>query len=158
MGDPLLSEQCRWCVPPIMVIDTSMIMRYFFEDEKNREAAEAVFESMEGGNCIGVVPAMWGVEVANVLVAAVRNERLKPEDVAEISESLTKLPFVSDSETHRHALTATLAMAKQYGLKAQDASFLELAQRLGISLATYDEALSDAAVEAEITVFPPRLP
>ena len=133
-----------------MVIDTSMIMRYFFEDEGNREAAVAFLKSMKAGNCIGVVPAMWGVEVANVLAAAVRNKRLEPEDMEKISESLTKLPFVSDSETHHHALTATLALAKQYGLKAQDTSFLELAQRLGLSLATYDKALSDAVATSLI--------
>ena len=141
-----------------MVIDTSMTMRCFFGHEPDREAALALLESMKEGHCIGAIPVTWGLEVANVLVAAVRRKILSQEGMEKIKVELTKLPFMSDSDTYRHVLTATLSLAQKHNLKVNDASFLELAQRLGVALTTYDRALFEAAASEGVTVFPARLP
>lgn len=147
-----------WDVPPVMVIDTSMTMRSFFEYELNRDAAIALPERIKEGNCIGVVPVAWGLEVADVLVMAVKRGKLEPEQMRDIKAQLTKLPFVSDSDTFRHMFSATLALAEKRSLRMADASFLELAQRLGAALGTDDKALFNAAVAEGVTVFPPQLP
>ena len=93
---------------------------------------------------IGVVPVTWGLEVANVLIGKVKGKVLSQEDMEKIKIELTKLPFMSDSDTYRHVLTATLSLAQKHHLKVNDASFPELAQRLGVALATCDKALFDA--------------
>lgn len=157
MGDPV-STPAHGGVPPVMVIDTSMAMRCFLDPEPNRDAALALLESMKEGHCIGVVPVTWGLEVANVLLGKVKSKILSQEDMEKIKVELTKLPFMSDSDTYRHVLTTTLTLAQTHTLKVNDASFLELAQRLGVALATYDKALFEAAVSEGITVFPPQLP
>ena len=157
MGDPV-SKLVYGDVPPVMVIDTSMTMGYVFGHESDRDAALALFEGMKEGCCIGVVPVTWGLEVANVLTAAVRRKVLSQEDMEEIKMELTKLPFMSDSDTYRHVLTTTLGLAQKHHLKVNDASFLELAQRLGVALATYDKALFEAAAVEGIRVFPAQLP
>lgn len=102
---------------------------------------------MKEGHCIGVVPVTWGLEVANVLPGKVKSKVLGQGDMEKIKTELIKLPFMSDGDTCRHVFTATLSLAQKHSLKVNDASFLELAQRLG-----------KAAAAEGITVFPPQLP
>ena len=156
MGGPV-KHTIQGGVPPVMVIDTSMAVRCFVEEE-NRDHADALLKSMKEGHCIGVVPVTWGLEVVNVLLGKVRREDFSQELMEKIRIELTKLPFMSDSDTYRHMLTTTLSLAQKHSLKAGDASFLELAQRLGVALATYDKALFKAAASEGVTVFPPQLP
>ena len=111
-------------------------------------------QSMKKRKCIGVVPVTWGLEVANVLVGAVRQERLTQEKMENIQVQLTKLPFVSDSGTYRHVLNTNLTLAQKDSLKVNDASFLELAQRLGVPPGTYDDDLAKTAASQGVTVFP----
>ncbi len=156
MGDPV-KHTIQGGVPPVMVIDTSMAIRCFVEEE-NRGHADALLKSMKEGHCIGVVPVTWGLEVVNVLLGKVRREDFSQELMEKIRIELTKLPFMSDSDTYRHMFTTTLSLAQKHSLKAGDASFLELAQRLGVALATYDKALFKAAASEGVTAFPPQLP
>ena len=50
-----------------------------------------------------------------------------------------------DAATFAHALSDTVQLARRYKLSAYDASYLELALRRGIPLATLDEDLQKAA-------------
>lgn len=58
-----------------------------------------------------------------------------------------------DSATFAHALSDTLHLARRYKLSAYDASYLELALRSGLSLATLDEELQKAAKKAGVKRF-----
>jgi len=58
-----------------------------------------------------------------------------------------------DAATYAHALSATLQLARRYRLSAYDASYLELALRLGLPLATLDEELQKAARKAGVRKF-----
>jgi len=49
-----------------------------------------------------------------------------------------------------------LAVARLYKLAANDATYLELAQRTGSALATFDRKLAEAAHSAGIEVFGDR--
>lgn len=55
------------------VIDNSVVMSWCFEDEGN-SYAEAVLESLESGEAF--VPAIWPLEVGNVLLVAETKKRL----------------------------------------------------------------------------------
>lgn len=55
------------------VVDNSVVMVWCFESEGNRYA-EAVLESLEAGEAL--VPAIWPLEVGNVLLVAERKKRL----------------------------------------------------------------------------------
>jgi predicted nucleic acid-binding protein len=61
--------------------------------------------------------------------------------------------IVVDAATIAHALSGTLQLARRYKLSAYDASYLELALRLGLPLATLDEDLQKAAKKAGIKKF-----
>ena len=68
-------------------------------------------------------------------------------------EMLEGVDIEVDTATFHHALTDTLQLARRYKLSAYDASYLELALRLGIPLATLDEDLQKAAKKAGIKKF-----
>lgn len=60
------------------VIDNSVVMSWCFGDEGN-SYAEAVLESLETGGAF--VPAIWPLEVGNVLLVAERKKRLSEGSV-----------------------------------------------------------------------------
>jgi len=55
------------------VIDNSVVMAWCFED-KAGGYADAVLQSLEGAEA--VVPAIWPLEVGNVLLVAERKRRM----------------------------------------------------------------------------------
>jgi len=61
---------------------------------------------------------------------------------------------VVDEQTPNDVLSAVLELARSQRLSACDASYLELAVRHGIPLATKDDALAKAALRAGVTLFP----
>jgi predicted nucleic acid-binding protein len=56
----------------------------------------------------------------------------------------------TDPETDRYAWTTTQRLAERHGLTIYDASYLELAQRLSLPLASLDRALRHAGTAAGI--------
>jgi len=133
-----------------LVVDCSVTMAWCFEDECD-ELADAVLDALADGEAW--VPSLWPLEVANVLVAAERRRRLTPADSARFIELLMGLPIVVDDRSHERALSQVLAAARQLGISVYDASYLELAMRLGASLATRDTRLRAAATAAGVPLF-----
>ena len=58
-----------------------------------------------------------------------------------------------DTATFSHALSDTLQLARRYKLSAYDASYLELALRLGVPLATLDGDLQAASKKVGVSKF-----
>ena len=135
------------------VLDNSVTMRWFFGDGKPQELAYAskVLEAMKVANAI--VPATWGLEVANVIARAEAKALVTEARSGAFLEMLDDVSIAVDAATFSHALGATLQLARRYKLSAYDASYLELAIRRGISLATLDEDLQKAAKKAGVKRF-----
>ena len=68
-------------------------------------------------------------------------------------EMLVDMNIEVDEATFEHALSDTLQLARTYKLSAYDASYLELALRLGAPLATLDEDLRRAAEKSGVKKF-----
>jgi predicted nucleic acid-binding protein len=92
-----------------------------------------------------VVPQLWRIEVANSLNVGIRRRRITMDDRSGILADLDDLPIFIDSETRNYVWGVTLALADKYGLTVYDATYLELALRLSLPLATLDEELRNAA-------------
>jgi len=135
------------------VLDNSVTMRWFFGDGKPRELAYAgnVLDEMKKASAI--VPVIWGLEVANVIARAEAKGLVTEARGGAFLEMLEGVDIEVDTATFRHALTDTLQLARRYKLSAYDASYLELALRLGIPLATLNEDLQKAAKKAGIKRF-----
>ena len=67
---------------------------------------------------------------------------------------LEDLDINVDSATFAHAMSDTLQLARRYKLSAYDASYLELALRCSLPLATLDVDLLGAAKKAGVKKFP----
>jgi predicted nucleic acid-binding protein len=124
------------------VLDNSVVMSWCFRDADDGYA-DAVLERLAGGEAL--VPAVWPLEVANVLVAAERRGRLGEADSARFLRLLNDLPISVLQEPPARVTGEILALAREVSLSAYDASYLDLAMREGVPLATRDEALGKAA-------------
>lgn len=135
------------------VLDNSVTMRWFFGDGKPQEIAYAgkVLDAMKNNH--GLVPVTWGLEVANVIARAEAKTLITEARSTEFLEMLEDLDIDVDSATFTHAMSDTLQLARRYRLSAYDASYLELALRLGIPLATLDTDLQVAAKKAGVKKF-----
>jgi predicted nucleic acid-binding protein len=67
-------------------------------------------------------------------------------------ERLAALQFTIDEEGTRHAFGKTGELADKFGLTIYDATYLELAVRRALPLATRDEALKKAAQKSGVKV------
>jgi predicted nucleic acid-binding protein len=105
--------------------------------------SDALFERVRDQGAI--VPGLWHLEVANVLLQAERRGRITTGDVAMRLELIAELPITTDNETTARAWREILALARAEGLTTYDTTYLELAIRRGLPLQTKDEALITAA-------------
>jgi len=74
-----------------IVVDTSVVMSWCFEDETN-PYADVTLDHLSKATAI--VPAIWTLEVVNVLLMAERRKRLKPADSVRFLSLLSQLPIV----------------------------------------------------------------
>jgi predicted nucleic acid-binding protein len=134
------------------VLDCSVTMAWYFKDEANAYA-KSVRKSLSGVEA--VVPGLWPLEVANILVQAERRERSTEADASKWLGYLQMLPIRVDDETAARAWSEIRHTARSYDLSAYDASYLELAIRLGLPLASLDDKLKVAAASAGVAEFKP---
>jgi predicted nucleic acid-binding protein len=132
-----------------LVIDSSAALSWCFEDEASPES-DALFERVRDQGA--VVPGLWHLEVANVLLQAEKRGRIAAGDVATRLELIAELPITTDTETTARAWREILALARAEGLTTYDATYLELAIRRGLPLQTKDEALIAAAERSGVAV------
>jgi predicted nucleic acid-binding protein len=66
---------------------------------------------------------------------------------------LVGLAIEVDGGSVDHAFSSTLNLARRYKLSSYDASYLELALRQGVALATLDTDLRKAAKKAGVEIF-----
>ena len=92
------------------------------------------------------VPVVWSLAFANALRQLERRRKLKPDATAELLDAVDVLGLQSDvSPPGQRRL---LDLARQYDLSVYDASYLELAIRLTVPLATQDGPLAAVATKA----------
>lgn len=132
-----------------LVLDCSATIAWCFTSETTPEI-EALFVDVAVNGAFA--PALWPLEVANVLMIGVRKQRLSPLRRSELLEELINLKIRIDHEPSGQAWRDMIRLADRHGLTAYDASYLELAVRRALPLATLDRRLR-AAAEAENVAF-----
>jgi predicted nucleic acid-binding protein len=132
-----------------LVIDSSVTLSWFFEDERSALADQVLRRVVEAG---AVVPSLWRLEVANALQMAVRHKRIDAKFRDASIADLRVLPIAIDPDTDRHAWGSTLILAERCQLTLYDAAYLELAQRAGLPLASLDKQLRAASKAVGVTL------
>ena len=133
------------------VLDCSVTVAWLFDDEATPET-DALLDRLKDESA--VVPALWHLEVGNVLAQAERRKRISAAQIAAHLDLLTHLPIVTDTETERRAFREILGLTRTHGLTTYDAAYLELAMRRGAKLATRDKALVRAARRVDVAMLP----
>jgi len=128
-------------------------MSWCFEDEDG-EYARSILRQLKSSEAI--VPAVWPLEVGNALLMAERRGRIQPAEIAQFLDILRGLPIAVEQESTERMLTEIFGLAKDCSLSTYDASYLDLAMRSGIPLATQDKLLAKAARRTGVQLLRPK--
>ena len=121
------------------VLDASIAACWALTDEDHRTAALAL-KRIQSDQALA--PGLLWFEVRNILIVNERRRRITPRETARFLEFLSKLRLLLDgSPEESHALQ----LARVHGITFYDASYLELALRERLPLATLDRELARAA-------------
>lgn len=134
-----------------LVVDNSIALAWCFADEQTEPIMALLDRVTEVG---AVAPQLWPIEALNGLLAAERRGRVNRVRRQRLAGFLQQLPITLDDETASRIWTAAAQLAEQHRLTAYNATYLELAMRLGFPLATGDKALMAAARDAGVALLP----
>ena len=121
------------------VLDASIPACWALQDEEDPRA-DSAFDRIRRDEA--VVPSLWWFEIRNILVVNERRKRITESDSGILLRDLAGLRVRVDREPQE---SIVLRLARTHGLSVYDASYLELALREAIPLATLDGRLITAA-------------
>jgi predicted nucleic acid-binding protein len=122
-------------------------LAWCFQDERTAPVDAVLTRVTEAG---AIVPGIWPLEVLNGLFVAERRQRIDRARREGQVEFLRGLPIEVDPDTADVAWTVAARHAEKHRLTVYDATYLELALRLGLPLATLDADLRRAAERANL--------
>jgi predicted nucleic acid-binding protein len=128
------------------VLDASIAACWAFDGEDHPAAALALERIRTDA---ARVPALWWFEVRNTLIVNERRGRLTEADTAAFLRGLARLAVTVDRSP---AEAEVLALSRRLRLTVYAASYLELAGREGVPLATLDTELIRAARAENLTL------
>ncbi len=132
------------------VLDCSVTMAWCFEDESD-DYADQVLDTLNENSAL--VPSIWPLEVANVLLMAERRQRLMEADSSRFVELLGSLPIQVAEDATGRVLGPVIPVGREYNLTAYDAAYLDLAMCYGTPLATQDKSLREACKKCGVPLF-----
>jgi predicted nucleic acid-binding protein len=133
-----------------LILDCSVTISWFMSDEISSISSDILDDVGKNG---AIVPTIWQLEVANVLLMSQRNKRITREQRNIALYALNELPINIDQSTSKHAWKETAELAERYSLSLYDACYLELALRSSLPLATFDNKLKQAARSAGASIY-----
>ena len=92
------------------------------------------------------------MEVSNGLLMGVRRKRIQPGRPEVLWDELALLPIAVEAAPNLNESKAVLSLCDKLGLTVYDASYLELALRKQLPLATLDSDLRRAAASEGIVL------
>lgn len=131
------------------VVDASFAAAWCFEDEAT-EATRAFLDIAGDGGVY--VPQIWKFEMANLLRMAERRQRLEESETDAHLKNLAELVVLEDSIDAEKCWKQVMTIAREHLLTVYDASYIELALRIDVPLATRDKAMIAAAHALKIKV------
>jgi len=129
------------------ILDASVTMTWLFKEETTPQSA-ALLARLEVEAVL--VPALWYLELANVMALAEKKRRITPADTAAFISELGQLDIQVDAESTARTFTHLLPLCRDHGLTAYDAVYLDLALLRHLPLATLDQALCKAARKLDV--------
>ncbi len=132
-----------------LVVDSSVAASWGLPDENSAAAAQALAVATHESV---IVPTIFWHELRNVFLVGERRNRLTPEQTSTGLRAVGDLDPEVDASGQNHTV---LDLARRHQLTAYDAAYLELAIRIGATMATLDARLAQAAKAEELVVIAP---
>ena len=129
------------------VLDASVALAWCFDDEST-PAAWALLDRLHATPAH--VPSLWALEIGNILLGAEKRRRITQARTVAFLGILGDLDIRVDPDLPGRAFRDVLPLARERRLTTYDATYLELAMRLGLPLATKDKALARAAAALHV--------
>ena len=122
-----------------VVIDVSVVAKWFLVDEANAAHAQRIRDAWERGELQAAAPGHIRVEVPRALQLAMRDGRLEAQVAVDLLDEFLdiELPTVPTDDLVRDAF----GLCSQYGLAMYDSLYCALAERLEWPLLLADERL-----------------
>lgn len=133
------------------VADASVAIAWVHPAQATSET-EAMLDGLVAGDSL-VVPALWPLEVANALTVLRRRRKLTPDEAGSAIEIIRELPAVIDHEAAAIAFTRLIDLASEHGLTIYDATYIELAARRQLPLASNDARMKEAAIRSGVDLW-----
>lgn len=131
-----------------IVVDCSFMMPLFLVDEYS-DPVEKLIEQAINGDIEILSQSLFEYEIMNALLSARKRGRIKDEDVESSLELLHVLPRTVLSLSNNDSFR-TYQLAQKHNLSYYEASYLYLALREKVRLATLDKKLIRAAEEIDV--------
>jgi predicted nucleic acid-binding protein len=129
-----------------VIVDASVIVRWFLWDEPYADQAATLREKLLAGRDQTIVPDACWMEVSHALARAIRRGRLPAASVEPAIRALADVTALIDS--HEVDPVASLRVALELGLGAYDSGYLVLSRTTGQSLITADRRQYEAGIAA----------
>jgi predicted nucleic acid-binding protein len=125
-----------------LVLDASIALAWVLPGE-SAPRTEALHQRVKRDGAYA--SHVWRLEVTNIIVQAERARRITEADTGRIVTMLDSLPIAIDRDGVDQVFGRVVDLARTTGLTTYDASYIELAIRLGLPLATNDGPMTTAA-------------
>lgn len=124
------------------VLDASVALAWFLAGEATAYTESVLGRLRRAG---ATVPVVWPLEIANAFLMAERRQRTTARQTVGALQDLRRLPITVDDGALAPAWDTVLNLGRDHGLTTYDASYLEVAMRLNLPLATLDARLRSVA-------------
>ncbi len=88
-----------------------------------------------------------------MLLVAERKKRISEAGSIHFIALLCELPIIVEQELAERMLKEIFALARKHGLSSYDASYLDLAMKKGLPIATLDHRLLSAANQSRVPIY-----
>lgn len=133
------------------VADASVTLAWCFPDEAT-PWTESLLDRVAQGEQV-IAPAHWPTEVSNGLLMALRRKRIDRLRADWFLDTLSSLSTAVEPPLSMAQAKSVFELAVQHTLTLYDATYLDLALRMALPLATLDGALRRAAVAEKVVLF-----
>jgi predicted nucleic acid-binding protein len=130
------------------ILDASTTLGWMLDRPVPARAALA--RKLITAGTVPVVPSLWRQEVSNAVVMSERRGRLTAGQVRTLTADLQEFSTGVELEPLNAGISTLIELARRTNLTVYDATYLELAARRRLPLATLDDRLRGAAQQVGV--------
>jgi predicted nucleic acid-binding protein len=135
----------------LIVLDASLMIAWLLREPELAPTTD-LYLSLPQQTVI--VPGHWPLEVGTALWANVRRGRLPMDRLSVMMEELATFEIQVQSAIQIEDMETLTRFAVTQNLTVYDSAYVQLAERLGLPLATLDNAMRSAAAALSIPLLP----